>query len=590
MKVPVRRYWNLLSVYLKGRRGQFTLLAALLLGSIGLQLIVPQFTRRFIDLAKTGAVYRKLIIAAAGFLIASLGQQLVSVLARYAGECVAWSATNDLRIDVARHCLHLDMSFHNDRSPGELIERIDGDILTISQFFSQLVVLVIGSVILLIGILIALFVEDLRVGALYTLFSAATLTAFIKLRNIAVPHDKARREKISEMFGFIEERLSGTEDIRSSGAVDFVLLGLYKVHHSLLGIWRKAELTHVTIRLIAGVAMSVGYGMAFVTGFYLYRSGDLTIGTVYLIVHYTEMIARPIRILTQEFQNLQNIGANVERINDIMSIESRIKPPEEGTEEVSEEAGPGSGLALSVTFDNVTFGYAKDEPVIRDLSLRIEERHILGLLGRTGSGKTTIARLLLRLYDIDEGEIRIGDSPIRSLPVDVLRRKVAMVTQDVQLFQATVKENLTFFDETVPDEKLEALIDSLGLTHWLESMPNGLHSTIDVAGKGLSAGEAQLLALTRVFLKDPGIVILDEASSRLDPATETLIEKTIDKLLENRTGIVIAHRLGTVHRANDILIMSDGRPVEYGNRSELADDPTSEFSRLLKTGLEEVLQ
>ena len=139
MKVPVRRYWSLLSVYLKGRRGQFSLLAALLLGSIGLQLIVPQFTRQFIDLAKTGAVYRKLLIAAAGFLIASLGQQLISVLARYAGECVAWSATNDLRIDVARHCLHLDMSFHNDRSPGELIERIDGDILTISQFFSQLV-------------------------------------------------------------------------------------------------------------------------------------------------------------------------------------------------------------------------------------------------------------------------------------------------------------------------------------------------------------------------------------------------------------------------------------------------------------------
>ncbi len=585
MKVPVRRYWNLLSVYLKGRKGQFTLLASLLLGSIGLQLVVPQFTRQFIDLAKTGAVYSKLLVAAAGFLIASLLQQLVSVLARYAGECVAWSATNDLRIDVARHCLRLDMSFHNDRSPGELIERIDGDILTISQFFSQLVVLVVGSVILLIGILIALFVEDLRVGALYTLFSAATLTAFVQLRNIAVPHDKARRDKISEMFGYIEERLSGTEDIRSSGAVDFVLLGLYKIHHSLLGIWRKAELTHVTIRLIAGVAMSVGYGMAFVTGYYLYRSGDLTIGTVYLIVHYTEMIARPIRILTQEFQNLQNIGANVERINDIMSIKSRIQSPEE----VPAAARSWKGHPLSVTFDKVTFGYAKDDPVLKDLSIKIEEGHVLGLLGRTGSGKTTIARLLLRLYDIEEGVIRIGDLAVKELPLSALRQRVAMVTQDVQLFQATVKENLTFFDDSVPDEKLERLIDSLGLTHWLESMPEGLHSTIDVAGKGLSAGEAQLLALTRVFLKNPGIVILDEASSRLDPATETMIERTIDKLLEGRTGIVIAHRLGTVHRADEILIMSDGKQIEYGDRGALAKNPDSKFSRLLQTGLEEVL-
>ena len=138
-----------------------------------------------------------------------------------------------------------------------------------------------------------------------------------------------------------------------------MLLGLYKIHYALLGIWRKAELTHVTIRLIAGVAMSVGYGMAFVTGYYLYRSGDLTIGTVYLIVHYTEMIARPIRILTQEFQNLQNIGANVERINDIMSITSRIQSPGAiPPEAASLDSGP-----LSVTFDRVTFGYAEDEPV-----------------------------------------------------------------------------------------------------------------------------------------------------------------------------------------------------------------------------------
>ena len=585
MKVPVRRYWDLLSVYLKGRKTQFLLLSGLLLGSIGLQLVVPQFTRRFIDLAQTGAMYSQLLIAAAGFLIASLGQQLVSVLARYAGECVAWSATNDLRIDVARHCLHLDMTFHNERSPGELIERIDGDILTISQFFSQLVVLVIGSVLLLIGILIALSIEDLRVGGLFALFSIATLTAFIRLRNIAVPYDKARREKVSEMFGYIEERLAGTEDIRSCGAVDFVLLGLYKVHHSLMGIWKKAELTHVTIRLIAGVAMSVGYGMAFVTGYYLYRSGDLTIGTVYLIVHYTEMIARPIRILTQEFQNLQNIGANVERINDIMSIKSKIESPEE----LPDRARNWNGEALRTTFVDVTFGYVDNEPVLKNLSIDLEAGRILGLLGRTGSGKTTIARLLLRLYDIDSGAIDIGGINIGDLPLGAIRRRVAMVTQDVQLFQATVRENLTFFDESIPDEKLEEVIESLGLNDWLHSLPEGLRSNIDVAGKGLSAGEAQLLALTRVFLKNPGIVILDEASSRLDPATEGLIERTIDRLLEGRTGIVIAHRLGTVHRADDILIMSDGVAVEYGNRRELAGDPQSQFSRLLKTGLEEVL-
>ena len=217
MKVPVKHYWELLSRYLRHRRRQFVLLAVLLFGGIGLQLVIPQITRRFIDLAKESTPYRVLLTAAVGFIVASLTQQALTVLARYVGETVAWNSTNDLRLDLARHCIRLDMGFHNDKSPGEMIERVDGDLLTISQFFSQLVILVVGSVLLLIGILIALFLEDVKIGGVFTAFAAGTVFMFIKLRNIAVPHDKANREAISEMFGFLEERLAGTEDIRSSG-------------------------------------------------------------------------------------------------------------------------------------------------------------------------------------------------------------------------------------------------------------------------------------------------------------------------------------------------------------------------------------
>ena len=568
-------------MYLRTRKTQFLLLSAFLLGGIGLQLVVPQITRRFIDLAKGNAPYRSLIFAALGFLGASLIQQLLTVLARYMGECVAWSATNDLRIDLARHCLKLDMSFHNERSPGELIERIDGDLLTISQFFSQLVVLVVGSVILLIGIIIALFIVDARIGLFYLAFSTATLFTFVRLRNIAVPHDKASREKLSEVFGYIEERLAGTEDIRSCGAVDFVILGLYKLHFSLLKLTRKAELTHVTIRLIAGIAMSIGYAIAFISGYYLYRDGTLTIGTVYLVVHYTEMIARPIRILTQEFQNLQNIGANVERINDIMSITSKISDPSRPYD--------GKHKSLSVEFKSVSFSYIVDEPVLKGVTFNLEPGKILGVLGRTGSGKTTIARLLLRLYDPGEGDVLLNGYPLRQMRPADLRTRVAMVTQDVQLFGASVRDNLTFFDTSVPDAILENVIHELELGEWYSSLPEGLDTKIDVAGKGLSAGEAQLLALTRVFLKDPGLIILDEASSRLDPATENLIEKVIDRLLAGRTAIIIAHRLGTVTRADEILILRDGMSVEHGLREQLAHDTTSQFHHLLQTGLEEVL-
>jgi ATP-binding cassette subfamily B protein len=587
MKVPVRQYWELISRYLRHRKGQFVLLAALLLGGIGLQLVIPQITRSFIDMAQGGAEYRPLLAAAVGFIAASLIQQLMSVLASYVGENVAWNATNDLRLDLARHCLGLDMSWHNDTSPGELIERVDGDLLEISQFFSQLVVMVIGSVILLAGILVALCLEDLRIGGIFTLFASAALVLFILLRNVAVPADKAMRESTTELFGFIEERLAGTEDIRASGAVEYVLLGLYKIHYKLFGQWRTSNLLHVTIRLLAGLVTSVGFSIAFVGGYRLSREGVLTIGAVYLIIHYTELLARPIRIITQQFESLQTIGANVQRVNELLAVSPGIVDPV--------LAGPGpisvatGRRPLGVSFEEVTFGYAEHEPVIEGVSFSVEPGTVLGVLGRTGSGKTTLARLVFRLYEAGAGRIVLDGRDIRDYGLRDLRHRVAMVTQDVQLFQATVRENLTFFDASIPDERLSAVIENLGLGEWVRALPQGLDTKIQSGGKGLSAGEAQLLAFTRVFLRDPGLVILDEASSRLDPATEKLIERVVDRLLVDRTAMVIAHRLGTVNRADRILIMEDGCVAEHGDRAALARDGLSRFSGLLKTGMEEVL-
>ena len=211
------------------------------------------------------------------------------------------------------------------------------------------------------------------------------------------------------------------------------------------------------------------------------------------------------------------------------------------------------------------------------------------MLGRTGSGKSTIARLMARLYEPQNGTVRLGGVATWDAHVTDLRERVGMVTQDVQLFRASVRDNLTLFDPRVRDEVLLDVIHRLELDEWLAGMPNGLDTELVAGSGGLSAGQAQLLAFTRIFLKNPGVVILDEASSRLDPATETLIERAVDHLLDDRTGIVIAHRLATVARADDILILDSGRVVEFGDRVILAADPESRFSRLLASGMEEAL-
>ncbi len=209
----------------------------------------------------------------------------------------------------------------------------------------------------------------------------------------------------------------------------------------------------------------------------------------------------------------------------------------------------------------------------------------MGLLGRTGSGKSTITKLIFRLYDPSEGVVRLGGHDLRQAKQNILRQYMGLVSQEVQLFQASVRENLTLFDNQVPDDKILAILKDLGMTTWLESLAEGLDTRLEGVNN-LSAGEAQLLAFARVFLTNPGLVILDEASSRLDPATEQLIEKATDNLLTNRTGIIVAHRLATVQRADEIMILEKGQIVEHGPRVALTADPISRFYRLLQTGLE----
>ena len=580
MKIPFQEYWDLLAKYIRPQRGRFILLSVLLLSSIGLQLVNPQIMRYFIDTTQSSTEQRALLLAALAFIGVAILQQVVGVSATYVGENVAWTATNALRAEMARHCLNLDMSYHNNVSPGELIERIDGDVAELSNFFSQLVIRVLGNILLLFGILIALLLEDWRVGLVFTGFAALTLLALNAVRGIAIPYQKKMREAIADLFGYLEERLAGTEDIRSSGAVDFVLLGIYKLSVRVLGYWFAAQRRFVVVRFTAGMFMTLGVSMAFTAGYMLFHAGQISLGTVYLLVYYTNLLRRPIRELTQQVENLQNIGAATERLRELRAIERKLKD------------GPGADIpadALELAFEDVYFSYKDDEPVLEGINFELKPGRVLGLLGRTGSGKTTLARLVFRLYDPTRGRVVLGGVHLPVPHLKALRERVALVTQDVQLFQASVRDNITFFNRSIPDDKIIAVLHELGLTEWLQALPKGLDTKLETGGRSISAGEAQLLAFTRVFLRNPGLVILDEASSRLDPATEQLIERAIDKLLKNRTAIIIAHRLGTIHRTDEIMILEDGQIVEHGNRQRLAADPATRFHGLLRTGLEEVL-
>jgi len=525
-----------------------------------------------------------LLLAALLFLGVALVQQVVGVLAAYVSENLGWLTTNDLRADLAAHCLDLDISFHNAHSPGEMIERIDGDVTALSNFFSQFVIQIAGNTLLLVGVLLLLFREDWRVGLALAGFVLVALLTLARLRNIGVPHWTAERQASADLFGFLEERLVGTEDIRASGAQAYVMRHFIRLIRALMHRTIKAGLVVNTLVSIMLVLFAVGNAVALAMGGYLFLTGAATIGAVYLIYFYTNMMMRPIDQISQQVQELQRAGAGIARVRDLLTIRSRVRDGAGATL-------PGGPLA--VDFQGVSFSYEDKEVVLDDLTFRLPPGTVLGLLGRTGSGKTTLTRLLFRLYDPDRGAIRLGLNgtlvDIRQIPLVDLRQRVGMVTQDVQLFQATVRDNLTFFDHSIPDERIRHAIQGLGLEAWLRSLPDGLDTELESSGGGLSAGEAQLLAFTRILLHDPGLVILDEASSRLDPVTEHLIERAVERLVAGRTAIIVAHRLGTVQRADEIMILEHGRIGEYGPRRTLVNDPASRFYGLLQTGLEEVL-
>jgi ABC-type multidrug transport system fused ATPase/permease subunit len=577
MPIPLQQYGSLLADYLKPQQWRVLGLTIALLTSIALQIINPQILGYFIDTAVQGGSQQALFTATIAFTAISLLTQAAAITATYLGETVAWTATNLLRVDLAAHCLRLDLSFHKAHTPGELLERIDGDVNLLSKFFSQLVIHVLGNVILLIGILVVLCFKNVLAGASLTIFALIALLVLLAQRSMAIVPWASYRQISAEFYGMLGEHIAGREDIRANGAVSYVMYRFYSLLRRWLPIYQKARFASTVLWFTSVGLFTVGNAIALALSTYLWSKNAITIGTAYLIFHYTNLLAQPIERIREELEQLQQVEASIHRIHELLSIDSVLK--DQG------QAVLAQGACI-VAFNQVCFGYEPENLILDNLSFQLPAGQTLGLLGHTGSGKSTIARLLLRLYDIQSGEIRLGNCAIAEIPLSELRQRVGLVTQDVQLFQASVRDNLTFFDARIPDIHILETLEALGLAEWLQSLPNGLDTQLGADSGGLSAGQAQLLAFVRVFLKNPSLVILDEASSRLDPQTEALIEGAIDQLLRDRTGIIIAHRLQTLKRVNQILILEQGKVVEYGDRQTLIDQPNSRFAQLLKTQTE----
>lgn len=538
-----------------------------------LPLAGPELMRAFVDGAIAHRPTGHLLVLAGAYLGLATASQAVAVVSTYQASGVAWRTSNRLRELVAAHALRLDMAFHARHSPGEMIERVDGDLLGLSEFLSGFVAQAVGGALLLVGAIAVVLWTSALAGAALTGLVVVGAVLTLRAQRRVVPIAAQVRQATAEMFGGIEEALVAADELRANGAGPHLV---NRFHRDAARVYRFDLQWQIRGgAVLAGTNLLFGLGTAFIVGVgvILLRRGAVTVGTVVLLLQYSMLVRSPVEAIVGQAKQLHEAGAAASRVGSLLADRPAISEPARPRRLT---AGP-----LGLRYEGISFAYGHDPAVIHDLDLEIPSGGSLGLVGRTGSGKTTLARLALRLYDPTNGAVRLGGVDLREVAGFELRRRVRMVTQDVHLFSASVRDNLTLFDDSVPDADAAAALRAVGLGPWLEALPAGLSSELGQAGAGLSAGEAQLLSFARVLVADPDLVILDEPSSRLDPATEALVERAGAELLAGRTTLVIAHRLATLVDVDHIAVLEAGRLVEYGPRAELASDPTSRFSRLL---------
>lgn len=598
MKKNIQNYTGLLSKYLKNSRLQLFILALVMGGSILIQLLNPQIVRFFIDGIENKKPMNSLFAAAGLFIASALIQQVLAVASTFFSQNIGWKATNSLRLDLVKHCLGLDMTFFKEHQPGEIVERIDGDVTALFNFFSRLFVGFINNILLMAGIILILFVQNRVVGTVFILFLLLSLGIIWKTQGGAIDNFKKEREINAGFYGFLGEHLGCMEDIQTNGARAFVMKRFYSLLRKWLPIQLKAFLSGYKVWITLEGIFGIGNVMIFALGGYMWYTDRISIGMVYLMINYIQLLEKPLEQLREQLLDIQKASASIIRMEELFKIKSKIKSPEDTIIKTTEETGDrtakeaphksGSEEEITLRMDQVSFEYEEQVPVLKNISFTLPAGRVLGILGRTGCGKSTLARLIVRFYDPVSGHIYLDGQPLKSIRTEELRKSIAYVTQEVQLFHASVRDNITFFNPAIEDSLIIKTIYEMGLKDWYENLGSGLDTMIQ-SGGGMSSGEAQLLTLVRLFLKNPRLLILDEASARLDPITEKLADQALFKLMEGRACIIIAHRLQTVERADDILILDGGAILEYGTRECLLKDTDSRLNELLRYGIGEVL-
>ena len=477
-----------------------------------------------------------------------------------------WTGQNimhRLRQHIYKHMLGLDLAYFNENPSGKLVTRLTNDVQNMHEMFTSVIVTLFNDAIRIIGILVLLFWLNWRLALLMSLLLPVILAATLWFSRLARSVFREIRTNLAKINAYLQEAVSGISLIQlfqreKDTERNFVNLNLAYFQATLhqikiFGIFMPL----LDILASTATAIIIWYGGV------LILKGEMTIGILVAFISYMRLFFQPLRELSQKYSIVQSAMASAERIFQLLDTKSGLP--------VLQKPLALRPLTGSLEFRNVTFGYDPQKPVIQNLSMKVEPGETVAIVGATGSGKSTLVNLLERLYDPGFGRILLDGHDLRELDPQWLRKTVGLVMQEVYLMPGTIKENI-LLDSDMPEEKLAAVLRLAQLEELIKHLPQGIHTKIGEGHLDLSAGQRQLLALARIMVRDPEILVLDEATASVDSETEILVERAIDATLSQRTSIVIAHRLSTIRRADRIIVMERGRVIEEGTHEKLMAD------------------
>ncbi|WP_433302734.1 ABC transporter ATP-binding protein [Actinoplanes sp. CA-030573] len=494
---------------------------------------------------------------------------------------VSETALGALRSRTFRHIHDLSMLHQQSERRGSMVSRVTSDVDQISQFLQfGGVQLLLSSGQLLVSTLVMLaYSWQLTIVVLLAFGPAVAVIRLFQKRLAAVY--RAVRERTGVMLGAVAESVVGATVIRAYGVAGRTGQRLDTSIESLRVAQQKALRTSVTSFSSGELGAGLALAAVVVVGTLLGVGGSLTVGELTAFLFLVTLFIQPVQIATDMLNEAQNAVAGWRRVLDVLDLRPDVADPDD--QGVPLPPGP-----LSVRFRDVSFRYAADAPIVlADVDLSLDARRKYAVVGETGSGKTTFAKLLTRLMDPVEGEVLLSGTPLPDVRFSSLRSRVVMVPQDGFLFDATIAENIRFAEPSLTDEQLADAFTELGLADWVAGLPAGLETPVGERGEALSVGERQLVALVRAYVADPDLLVLDEATSAVDPATEVRLQRALDTVTRGRTTVAIAHRLSTAQAADEVIVVDAGRVVQRGPHASLVAEEGSIYAKLYASWLEQ---